>query len=200
MATPPPEPNSSTNLRTKAQSRLGRSANLRETNASASEALGVLYELALSPKTAPDALALLHELQVHQVELDLQADELRTATATLEVELARQMQRYDESPAGHLTLDSQGRVMDINLTGAQQLGAERNLVRGQKLDRFLTPLSATALQALLARAGQGHASSELTLVARPGSDAKARTVCASARVDPADLGGMLLAFLDMPTH
>ncbi|PVY56243.1 MULTISPECIES: PAS domain-containing protein [unclassified Simplicispira] len=199
MAIPPKKPNSSTNLRTIAQSRLGRSVNLRETNASASEALGVLYELALSPKTAPGALALLHELQVHQVELDLQAEELRTATATLEAELARQMQRYDKSPAGHLILDSHGRVADVNLTGAQQLGAERELVRGQRLDHFLTPQSAIALQALLARAGQGHASSELTLVARPDSDAKARTVCASARIDPAGLG-ILLAFLDMPTR
>ncbi|MBH1979382.1 MAG: hypothetical protein I8H67_13610 [Comamonadaceae bacterium] len=55
------------------------------------------------------------------------------------------------------------------------------------------------MQALLARAGQGHASSELTLVARPDSDTKARTVCASARIDPAGLG-ILLAFLDMPTR
>lgn len=199
MTIQPPESNSPTNLRAKAQSRLGRSTDLRQTSASASHALGVLYELALSPKTAPDALALLHELQVHQVELDLQAEELRTATAQLETELARQLQRYDTAPAAQFTLDSQTRVVELNLTGAQQLGAERDLVRGQRLDRYLTPQSATALQALLAHAGQAPASCELTLLAHAGSDGKARTVCASARVDP-DGQGVLLAFLDMPAR
>jgi len=48
-------------------------------HAGASAAFGVLYELASSPSTAPDALALLHELQVHQVEVDLQDEELRHA-------------------------------------------------------------------------------------------------------------------------
>ena len=199
MAIQPPEPNSPACLRTQAQSRLGRSTDLRETSASASKALGVLYELALSPNTAPDALALLHELQVHQVELDLQAEELRTATAQLETELARQLQRYDSAPAAQFTLDSHTRVVELNLTGAQQLGAERDFVRGQRLDRYLTPQSATALQALLAHAGQAPASCELTLLAHAGSDGKARTVCASARVDP-DGQGVLLAFLDMPAR
>lgn len=199
MTIKPPESNSPTNLRTKAQSRLGRSTDLRQTSASASEAMGVLYELALSPKTAPDALALLHELQVHQVELDLQAEELRTATAQLETELARQLQRYDADPAAQFTLDSHTQVVELNLTAAQQLGAERDLVRGQRLDRYLTPQSATALQALLAHAGQAPESCELTLLAHAGSDGKARTVCASARVDP-DGQGVLLAFLDMPAR
>lgn len=199
MAIQPPEPNSPTHLRTQAQSRLGRSTDLRETSASASGALSALYELALSPKTAPDALALLHELQVHQVELDLQAEELRSATAQLEAELARQTQRYDNAPAGQLILNHQATVVDINLTGAQQLGAERDLVRGQRLDRFLTPQSATALHTLLAHAGQGPASCELTLLAHAGRDGKTRTVCASARIDPAGQG-LLLAFLDMPAR
>lgn len=199
MAIQPSESNNSTHLRTEAQSRLGRPGTLRETHASASEALGVLYELALSPNTAPDALALLHELQVHQVELDLQAEELRTTTAQLEAELAHQIQRYDNAPAAQLTVDNQTRVVDLNLTAAQHLGAERDLVRGQRLDHFLTPQSATALQALLAGAGQGPASCELALLARAGSDGQARTVCASARVDPAGQG-LLLAFLDMPAR
>ena len=197
MAIQPPEPNSPTHLRTQAQSRLGRSTDLRETHASASGALSALYELALSPKTAPGALALLHELQVHQVELDLQAEELRSATAQLEAELARQMQRYDNAPASQLILDPQATVVDINLTGARQLGAERDRVRGQRLDRFLTPQSVTALKTLLAHTGQGPASCELTLLARAGNDGKPRTVCASARIDPAGQG-VLLAFLDMP--
>ncbi|MFP5486200.1 MAG: PAS domain-containing protein, partial [Gammaproteobacteria bacterium] len=103
------------------------------------------------------------------------------------------------APAGQLVLDPQATVVDINLTGAQQLGAERDLVRGQRLDRFLAPQSATALHTLLAHAGQGPASCELTLLAHAGRDGKTRTVCASARIDPAGQG-LLLAFLDMPAR
>jgi PAS domain-containing protein len=199
MAIQPPETHDPNNLRTKAQRRLGRSTDLRRTNASASDALGVLYELALSPKTAPDALTLLHELQVHQVELDLQAEELRTATAQLETELARQMQRYDAAPAAQLIMDNKSRVVDLNLTAAQQLGAKRDLVLGQRLDRYLTPQSTTALQTLLAHASQSTASCELTLLAHAEDDGKPRAVCASARVDPAGQG-VLLAFIDMPAR
>ncbi len=70
-----------------------------------SPALRVLYDLASSPSTAPDALALLHELQVHQVEVDLQDEELRRSRAEMESSLNRQVQLYDYAPVGCFTLD-----------------------------------------------------------------------------------------------
>jgi len=64
----------SAELRTKARAKLGQTAQPDARDAHATEAMGVLYELAAAPDTAADALALLHELQVHQVELELLAE------------------------------------------------------------------------------------------------------------------------------
>jgi hypothetical protein len=55
----------------------------------ATDAFRVLFELASSPDTAGDALALLHELQVHQVELDMQTEELMHSRAELETDHCR---------------------------------------------------------------------------------------------------------------
>ena len=56
----------------------------------ATDALAVLHAMASSQDTAGDALALLHELQVHQVEVELQAEELRDSRTELEAALRRQ--------------------------------------------------------------------------------------------------------------
>src|SRR5690349_9305308 len=72
-----------------------------------------------------DTETLLHELQVHQVELDMQNDELRRATLEAE-ELARKYgDLYDFAPVSFLTLDAQGHILEINLTGAALLGVGR---------------------------------------------------------------------------
>jgi hypothetical protein len=95
MSTKPIAPEQLSNLRHRATSRLSAGAGATRAPVSASNALAVLHDLASSPETAADALALLHELQVHQVELDLQADELRESRAGLETALRRQTDLYD---------------------------------------------------------------------------------------------------------
>jgi PAS domain-containing protein len=135
--------------------------------ASASAALGVLLELASSPSTASDALALLHELQVHQVELELQDEELRNSRDDLEVALSRQIALYDHAPVGYLTLDATIAMHEINLKGARMLGAARKELRGQSLVTFLQPRSVDDLHALLARVGAGQADQRCALLLQP---------------------------------
>ncbi len=89
-------------LRLSALKRLTGQAGSHETRLDASAAFGVLYELASSPSTAASALALLHELQVYQVELELQDEELRRSRAELEATLMRQVQIYDFAPVASL--------------------------------------------------------------------------------------------------
>src|SRR5512142_2228156 len=76
-----------------------------------------------------DLHQLVHELRIHQVELELQNEELRSAHARLEESRMRYADLYDFAPVGYFTFDEQGRIIELNLTGAKQLGIERgNLI------------------------------------------------------------------------
>jgi PAS domain S-box-containing protein len=153
-----------------------------------------LHELASSPSTAADALALLHELQVHQVELDLQAEELRASRAELEEVLRRQIQLYESAPVGYFTIDLGGALRELNLAGAALLGCDRDALLGQPLSGFLAPHSTRALQDLLASVSEGHRGEacELQLMPRGGGS---RKVYATVDADPAG-SAFLVALMD----
>jgi PAS domain-containing protein len=72
-----------------------------------------------------DAKKLLHELQVHQIELEMQNEELRQANETAETALKKYTMLYDFAPMGYFTLDSDGSICDLNFTGAEMLGEKR---------------------------------------------------------------------------
>jgi len=75
---------------------------------------------------------LIHELQVHHIELEMQAEELRRAYLALEESRDRYIDLYDFAPVGYLTLTDKGFVSEANLTGALLLGIERkNLIKNR---------------------------------------------------------------------
>ena len=185
-------------LRSKAHAKLGRTPQSDARDVHGADAMGVLYELAAAPDTAADALALLHELQVHQVELELLAEAQVSIRAQLEADLTRQKQLYDCAPVGYFTLDAQAHLMELNLTGAQQLGVDREAVLGQRLDALLSPAVGAALRALLARIVQGGALQTATHLTLTGGAHGSHRVCASAQVD-VQAGQILLTFTDWPT-
>lgn len=136
-------------LRRRAASRLTGLAATKGSPASAAAALTVLYALASSPETASDALTLLHELQVHQVELDLQTQELLESRAELESALRRQIEIYDHQPVGCFTIDPQRVLHELNQTGADMLGIARDDAMGLPLDAFLCTESAGRVRRVL---------------------------------------------------
>lgn len=187
LSDPPPHatrPEYLVELRSRAASRLTGAAATKGPAARAVDALNVLHALASSPKTASDALTLLHELQVHQVELDLQAQELHESRVELETALRRQLELYDHQPVGCFTVDHRMVLQELNATGADMLGLAHEEVVGLALDTFLPADSAARLGSAIARVGAGapRASRRITLRPRHGAE---RPVLASIGKDPA---------------
>ncbi len=73
----------------------------------------------------PDIKKLLHELQVHQIELEMQNEELLQAYQTTEMALKKYTMLYDFAPMGYFTLDPECSICDLNFTGAEMLGEKR---------------------------------------------------------------------------
>lgn len=84
-----------------------------------------------------EAKRLLHELQVHQIELEMQKEELQSTQVALEASRARYVQLYDEAPIGYATLSESGAILECNLRMATLLGIERSALVGRPITDFL---------------------------------------------------------------
>lgn len=80
---------------------------------------------------------LMHDLQVHQVELQLQNEELRRAQLALELSHARYFDLYDLAPVGYLTVAASGLIVEANLNAATLLGMARSALVKWPLSRFI---------------------------------------------------------------
>lgn len=80
---------------------------------------------------------ILHELQVHQIELTMQNEELRRAEEELEAARERYFDLYDLAPVGSFTLSEQGLILESNLTAATLLGVARGQLAKQPISRFI---------------------------------------------------------------
>jgi PAS domain S-box-containing protein len=88
-------------------------------------------------KTLADSQRLLHELQVHQIELEMQNAELVESRDEMERLLDKYTDLYDFAPIGYFSLTRHGRIQEVNLTGAALLGAERSHLISRPLSRFV---------------------------------------------------------------
>lgn len=115
-------------------------------------ALTLLHSLASNPDTAGDALKLLHELQVHQVELDLQHEHMEEDRRELEQLAGHYADLYDFAPVAYFAVDGAGRIVEGNPAAARMLGVERDELGGRGIDSLVAPDSGPALRALLEQA------------------------------------------------
>ena len=89
------------------------------------------------PSLAPENVeALVHELHVHQVELQLQFEELQCSRQELEDSRDRYRELYESVPVGYVTIDIRGRIYDLNPEGAMLLGVKDKLPLAQLLVLF----------------------------------------------------------------
>ncbi|MFD1468036.1 PAS domain S-box protein [Hymenobacter caeli] len=107
--------------------------------------------LAASVPPAPaDAQRLVQELQTHQIELEMQYEELLLAQAAAEASRAQYVDLYDFAPVGYCTLAPDGTLAQLNLYTAQLLGATRQELLGRRLALFVAPAGRAALAQFLA--------------------------------------------------
>jgi PAS domain S-box-containing protein len=123
------------------------------------------------PNSTVDTQRLLHELQVHRVELEMQNSELQEARDRMEVLLEKYTDLYDFAPVGYLSLNEQGQIMEVNLTGAALLGVGRSLLISRRLPPFVAPASRPVFLAFLKRvfAGNGKQVCAATLLRENGT-------------------------------
>ena len=83
--------------------------------------------------------ALLHELEVHQIELELQNQELRKAQRDLEASRSRYFEHFDLAPVGYCTLSGKGLLQEANMATTDLLGLPRAALIHQPFTRFILP-------------------------------------------------------------
>lgn len=145
---------------------------------------------ARAPVAPQDYQAVLHELEVHQIELEIQNEELRRAELELTKARDNYLDLYDFAPVGYLLLDEHRVVRQANLTAATLLGVERQELVGMRLERFVANEARDALYLHLqaALASPGNQSCTLNFVRPDGTALSARletTVFAIVREDVA---------------
>jgi PAS domain-containing protein len=89
------------------------------------------------PATEAETLRLVHELEVHQIELEMQNEQLRQAHEESEVLQRRYFDLYDLAPVGYLTVNEKGTILQANLTAAKMLGREIGMIVNHRLPGFI---------------------------------------------------------------
>jgi PAS domain S-box-containing protein len=112
---------------------------------------------AADPKSETNTRRLLHELQVHQIELEMQNGELEEARNKLEVLLADYTDLYDFAPVGYLSLNEQGQILKVNLTGAALLGVGRSRLLNRPLLANVAPADRPGFLSFLKKVFAGSA-------------------------------------------
>ena len=123
--------------------------------------------------------ALVHELRIHQVELEVQNEELRQSRQEAEESRDQYYDLYEASPSPYITLDRQFRIQRVNGAAERLLGTERRFLIGRRLSEYLDADDARAVMACWTTVveGKGPLSCEMKLRCKDG-----RKICAGRRV------------------
>jgi PAS domain S-box-containing protein len=152
------------------------------------ELIGALEALQIAnkpKKSQKDLNSVLHELRVHQIELEMQNRELREAQQALEESRNRYADLYDFAPIGYISLDQKGIIREANLTACIQLGVQRSLVLDKPFFLYVDKKDALAFRKYLkeCRGQNQQLSTELLLKPRDGPPLAAQLLCISTEID-----------------
>lgn len=158
-------------LRKDAEERLERGSTPQTNGWSlGTDTLTLLYQLAINPATASDALKLLHELQVHQVELDLQHGQIKSVEDEVARTLAHYQAFYEFAPVAYFALSLEGLVIEANRAGARLCGIDQEDLRDQPIVNYFAPASRAEVNSLIDRLRAGATDATCQAQAVPGQD------------------------------
>ncbi|MEO8857300.1 MAG: PAS domain-containing protein [Burkholderiaceae bacterium] len=182
------------NLRQKAEALLEKgAAPFTRGGPAGTQALTMLHGLASAPETASAALKLLHELQVHQVELDLQHEQTEQECRQLTADLTYHTALFDLAPFAYLSLDPEGLVIAANRIAADWFApgsGESQEWAGRRIEDLLAPECRAAVRGMLAALRKGEGRQTCAVQSRAGG-ASATAVATATRGD----GQVLMAFV-----
>lgn len=123
-----------------------------------------------------DYQALVHELQVHQIELETQNEELKRARLEADEALIKYSDLYDFAPIGLFTLNDQKQILEVNLMGAELLGMGRRSLKHRLFGQFVATADLPVFYDFLKKAFDTHVkqSCELKLIRFEGPEVYAR--------------------------
>jgi len=132
-------------------------------------------ELTRSTKISPELARqtpeeLIHELRVHQIEIEMQAEELIRAHLALEESRDKYLDLYEFAPIGYLTLTDTALIADVNLTGATLLGVERSSLVRARFRKFIAPHDVDAWDQYFMSVLQHEKTPPVTLLLKRGDD------------------------------
>ena len=156
----------------------------------------------MAPMRMADMQKLVHELQVHQLELELQNDELRRTRLELETARARLSLPYDAAPVCFLTLNAKGIIRETNLATARLLTVPRPQLAGEKLARFIAPESQAAFVRHRRRVFRSGATQtcELQVLPPGGRRFEARVESVVEQAGPGRANHCLMILTDITKH
>jgi PAS domain S-box-containing protein len=103
-------------------------------------------------RTGDEASRLLHELEIHRIELEMQNEELIKARNQVETVLEKYSDLYEFAPVGYFTLNRAGTIGSVNVTGSSLLGLERSELNGRRFQLFVADADRPVFNAFLEKA------------------------------------------------
>jgi len=119
-----------------------------------------------------DNLKLVHELQVHQIELEMQNEELVKAREQAEAAMEKYVDLYDFAPSGYVTLSEEGNIIDLNFSAASMLGNDRVHLKNNRFGLYVSPYSLIYFNQLFERAFTYNQKETCELLLLPKTDKK----------------------------
>lgn len=139
-------------------------------------------ELAVGPNDA-DTRKLLHDLQVHHIELEMQNAALRETGVQIQADREHYTDLYELAPAGYLTLDDSGAIRQCNLAASRLLGAARAELQRTRLGAFMTESSLPLFNGFMTRVFKGGGEHSIVIAVQPLSPVPPITLHLSGLLD-----------------